>query len=593
MWSLSAISLRRFLIWRKKHISDKNFMLIMSVIVGFFAGIGAVAIKYSVHGISNLLHKTIGEDYFNLIYMAYPILGISIAVIFMRKILKHKVEHGIPGVLYSIAKTKAFMKIHNLFSSIITSVFTVGFGGSVGLEGPTVTTGSAAGATFGRILHLSYKQRILLLGAAAAGAMAAIFKAPIAAIVFVIEVIMIDLTTASIVPLLLASISGAITSYFFLGQDVIYSFIPGDKFLLSDVKYFLVLGAFTGFLSLYFSKIYLLVDRWFQKITKARYKLLIGGLLLGVLIFLLPALYGEGYDSINHCLKGNYKYVFEAGMFQSFSDKFYVAVILMLGVILLKAFATSLTFVAGGVGGIFAPTLFTGVHFGLIFALLVNYSEIGHISEVNFALAGMAGLIAGVLHAPLTAIFLIAEITGGYSLFVPLMVTSTIAYAVSRAFMANSVYTVQLAKRGELLTHHTDKNMLAMMHVNNVLETDFSPVKEDFTLGDLVKVVEKSKRDLYPVVDDQNVFLGLITLNNIREIMFDKKKYHKVMVKDLMEQPPLTVIIDESMESVAQKLQILNTYNIVVLENGKYKGFVSRARVFSYYRNLLRRFSEY
>ena len=593
MSSKIVIRLKRFLIWRKRHISDKNFMLILSVLVGFAAGLAAIIIKYSVHGISNLLHKTIGENYFNLIYMAYPIVGISIAVIFKRYILRRKVEHGIPGVLHAIAKTKAYLKAHNLFSSIITSVFTVGFGGSVGLEGPTVATGAAAGSNIGALFRLTYKQRILLLAAAAAGSMSAIFKAPIAAVVFVIEVIMIDLTMASVVPLLLASISGAITSYFFLGQDVIYRFAPDEAFMLGDVKYYIVLGVFGGLLSLYFSKIYLWINHLFRKVKKSRYRLLMGGFSLGVLIFMLPALYGEGYDAINSCLKGDYKYIFESGIFHKLSDKFYVAVFLMLGVILLKAVATSLTFVAGGVGGIFAPTLFTGVHFGLLFALLINYFDLGTISGVNFALAGMAGLIAGVLQAPLTAIFLIAEITGGYSLFVPLMITATISYAVSRAFMPYSVYTVQLAKRGDLFTHHADKNMLTMMQVHSVLETDFSTVYQNYTLGDLVKVVEKSKRDLYPVIDEENYFLGLITLNNIRAIMFDKKKYHKINVKDLMEQPPLTVEINESMESVAQKLQILNAYNIVVLENGKYKGFVSRARVFSYYRNLLRKFSEY
>jgi CIC family chloride channel protein len=568
-------------------------MIFLSILVGFASGLAAVAIKYSVHGISSLLHKGIGEDYFNLIYMAYPVVGIAIAVIFMRYIIRRKVEHGIPGVLYSIAKNKAYIRVHNLFSSVITSAFTVGFGGSVGLEGPTVATGAAAGSNMGRLFHLSYKQRILLLGAAASGAMASIFKAPVAAIVFVIEVIMIDLTMASIVPLLLASVSGALTSYLFLGPDVIYKFVPDKLHVLSEVKYFILLGAFSGLLSVYSTKVYLFIDKQFQKIKKNRYRLIFGGFLLGVLIFLIPSLYGEGYDAINSCLKGDFSYLFDSSLFYNHRDNFYIAIFLLLMAVLLKIVASSLTFSAGGVGGIFAPTLFMGANYGLLFALLINFFNLGEISTVNYALAGMAGMIAGVLQAPLTAIFLIAEITGGYTLLIPLMITATISYALSRTMTPNSVYTIQLAKRGTLLTHHTDKNMLALMQMQKVLETDFSPIHVSGNLGDLVKLIAKSKRDLYPVINDDNYFLGLINLNRVRDIMFDKSKYKKVMIKDLMFTPPITVDITENMESVAQKLQIINAYNLVVLEHGKYRGFVSRARVFNAYRHLLKQFSEH
>ncbi len=584
--------LKRFLIWRIKNISNYQFMLILSVFVGLGAGLAAIIIKNSVHLMQELLHYGFSKEYQNYLYFAYPTLGILLAILFIKYIIRRPVRHGIPNVLYSISKKHGHMSRHNMFSSIVTSAFTVGFGGSVGLEGPTVATGAAIGSNIGRVFHLSYKEIILMLGCACAGAMAAIFKAPIAAVVFALEVIMLDLTMASIVPLLIASATAALTSYFFLGQDVLYHFDLIEGFQMSDIPFYILLGILAGFVSVYFTRTYMFFGRIFENIKRWWLKLLIGGMSLGVLIFILPSLYGEGYEAINSCLEGDYGYLFDKSLFYQYHDNLGVIIILLLLVVLFKVIATSITFGSGGVGGIFAPTLFMGANFGLLFSLIVNRFHISTLSERNFALVGMAGLIAGVLHAPLTAIFLIADITKGYELFMPLMITATISYATIKLFESNSVYTIQLAKRGELMTHDKDKNVLKMMKVEDVLETNFKTVHPNDTLGDLVKVVAASRRNVFPVVDRKNFLLGILTLNDIRNQMFKPELYEKVKVRDIMYDPMVTVNIDDSMEDIAQKIQDTGRFNIPVIKDGKYMGCISRANVFSSYRRMLKYFSE-
>ncbi len=585
--------LTRFLRWRIKNLTSKQFINILSIFVGLAAGVAAFLIKNAVHEIRILLTSNFSQDYQNYLYIIYPAIGILLTMIFIKFILKHKVGHGIPSVLHAISKTKGRMSAHNMFSSIITSAFTVGFGGSVGLEGPTVATGAAVGSNIGKLFHLNYKQSILLLGAASAAAMSAIFKAPIAAIVFAIEVIMIDLTTASLVPLLIASATAAITSFLLLGKDVLYSFSITEPFLFKDIPYYLVLGVLSGVLSSYFTRVYMFVNKIFDNIKSWYKRVILGGIVLGVLIFLFPSLYGEGYDAINSTLHGDFSYLYNNSIYYSFKDNMYVIFGLFIALILVKVIATSATFGAGGVGGIFAPTLFLGSNLGLFFAVILNYYSIASLSLSNFALAGMAGLIAGVLQAPLTGIFLIAEITNGYGMFMPLMITATMAYATVKIFERNNVYSIQLAKRGELFTHHKDKAILSMMQMDKLLETNFSTISSDATLGDLVKVISKSVRNIFPVVDKDNNFKGVVVMDDVRDIMFDHAQYDKIKVRDLMFVPRYYVTPNDTMEHIANIFSKTGNYNLPVIEDGKYLGFISRANLFSTYRRLLKSFSDH
>ncbi len=581
----------RFLSWRKRNIGDRTFVIILSVVIGVSAGMGAVIIKSLVRYIQKLLILGFNLEHYNIFYLLLPVLGILATLIFTRYLLRQEVGHGIPGVLFAISRTNGNIKGHNMYSSIISSALTVGFGGSVGLEGPAVATGAAIGSNVGRALRLSYKQIMTLLGCASAAAMAAIFKAPVAAIAFALEVIMLNLSMASIVPLLISSVSAVLTSYIFLGQNFLYDFTLKQGFIVSDVPYFILLGIFTGLVSVYFTRIYVFIADKFQLIKRWGNRLLVGGVMLGVMIFILPALYGEGYEGINSALAGEYNYLFEESIYFKYNGSLIALVLVLLLLILSKVVATSVTFGSGGVGGIFAPSLFTGAHAGLLFGILLN--NFGFEVEVsNFVLVAMAGMIAGVIHAPFTAIFLIAEITGGYELFIPLMITSTISYATLKIFVKNSVYTYQLAQRGELITHDKDKAALSLMDVPSLIETNFSTVSPNATLGDLVKIISRSSRNVFPVVDSENTFLGVVWVNDIRHIVFKRELYDNIYVRELMFMPSPTVSMHESMEDVAYKFQTSSHYNLPVLDNGRYVGFISRANVFSKYRSMIRNFME-
>jgi CIC family chloride channel protein len=576
----------------KKILSEQGFIYFASILIGVTVGLVAFVLKTSVHSIRMLVSYLVESDVANWGYLIYPFIGIALAVLFTKYVLRRPVSHGIPAVLHAISKNQGFIKSHNLFSSIVTSSLTVGFGGSVGLEGPTVATSAAYGSFFGRFFKMRYKQRILFLGAASAGAMAAIFKAPIAAIVFAVEVIMLDLTMASIVPLLFASFSAYITSYFLMGKDVLYPFTNTAQFEASYIPWIILLGVLSGLLSVYFAKVYLRIHVLFDRIKNIWSKLLVGGFFLGVLIFLFPSLYGEGYESVNMALNEDYSYLFEKSLFFDFQNNFWITMLLIFAIVMLKIVATSVTFGSGGVGGIFAPSLFMGVNFGLFFALIVNHLFDAQLPVSTFALIGMGGLIAGVLHAPLTAMFLIADLTSGYQMLVPLMIVVTVSYTTVRYFMQNSVYTFQLAERGELLTHHADKNALKLLEIGKLIETNFAPVYPYQTLGELVRIIKESTRNVFPVLDYDNNFLGLVTLDDVRQIMFDVEMYHSITVQELMFTPVTYVNISDTMETVAHKIQSSGRFNLAVLDNGKYVGFVSRANVFSAYRSMLQKFSE-
>ncbi len=580
---------RSLLIWRCKKIKDRNFMLILAIIVGVSVGLAAVIMKNAVHFVRELVVYLIDRYSFSYIYIVFPAIGIFLTVLFINLVIKKKLGHGIPMVLYNMSKNEGKIEKHNIFSRIVASSLTVGFGGSVGLEGPIVATGAAIGSNIGQLFRLNYRQIILLIGCACTGAIAAIFKAPIAAIVFAIEVIMLDLTMASLMPLLLASVSAALTSYLFLGQNFLYFVEKTDPFILRDVPFYILLGILSGLLSVYFSKLYLWQAKLYDKLKSKRKKFIIGAFILGVLIFLFPSLYGEGYEAVNLALKGDTSFLFTDTMYSHWNSLFGVIFILGL-ILLLKSFATGATFGAGGVGGIFAPALFLGANLGVFFAKISNSMGI-KISATNFALVGMAGLIAGIIHAPLTSIFLIAEITGGYNLFVPLMIVAAISYFTVKLFMPNSVYTILLAKRGELLTHNADNNMLTLMKTESLIEKNFLTISENATLGDLTKVISKSSRTIYVVVDKNDTLKGLVWLDHVKHLMFRTELYDKTFVKDLMYIPDPIITTRMSVREIAQIFETTDHYNLPVVENGKYIGFVSRAKVFSNYRQLLKKFS--
>jgi chloride channel protein, CIC family len=575
------------------HKLPKNqIMIILSIIIGFVGGLIAVIMKNIVFYIRELLTSDFSVSYSNYLYVVYPAIGILATVIIIKFVLRKPVRDGIPNVLYAISKEHGIIKKHNTFSSVITSALTVGFGGSVGLEGPTVVTGAAWGSMIGKALRLNYKQIVAILGFAAAAAMSAIFKAPIAAIVFALEVILFDMTMTALVPLLIASITAALTSYMFLGQDILYPFVIDHKFELNQTPYYIGLGLFTSLISVYFIKMYVASGKVFDLIKNSFIKFIIGAGALGGLIFLLPALYGEGFEAINEGLSGKLEFIFDNSIFYEYSESIPIALLLLLAIIMFKVIATSLTFRAGGVGGIFAPTLFIGTMSGLFFASVINYLGIAELPIANFALVGMAGLLAGVVHAPLTAIFLIAEITGGYDMFLPIMLVATISYSMAKLIVPKSIYTIQLTKRGELITHHKDRALLSMMDISTLIEKDFSTIDHEASLGELVKIIAKSNRNVYPVIDNEQNFYGIIFLDQIRNIMFKPELYTDTAVHSLMFMPSNIVDYNDDMETIAGKFQHSGKYNLVVLKDGKYEGFLSRANVFSHYRDILKDMSD-
>ncbi|WP_421751707.1 chloride channel protein [Croceimicrobium sp.] len=581
--------LGKFLLWRAKNIPQDRFVLILSIIVGLIAGLVAVVLKNTTHFIQELIHSGYLNQYFNVYYFLFPIVGVALTLL-VKRWIRVPVGEGIPSALFAISRRSGFIKPHKMFASIITSVFTVGFGGSVGLEGPTVSTGSAIGSNLGRLMHLNYRQRILMIGCATAGAIASIFNAPIAAIIFTIEIFSLDLTLVSLVPLLLASVSGAVTSIFIQGNDSLFQYASLDPFRVEDLPWYGLLGVFTALVSVYFNKVYFFFDDYFTKISSKWKKLILGGIALGLSIWLIPPLYGEGFETINALLNGDVlSVVKESFLFQKYEGP-YVIMILLLGLVFVKILAAVFTMGAGGVGGIFAPSLFVGSALGFVFAFIIVEFGIGDINTTNFALVGMAGLMAGVLHAPLTAIFMIAEITSGYNLFIPLMAVSTISYLVTRNLMPFSIYNMQLAKRGELITHNKDHAILTLLSLKKVIEDDFKKVSPEMNLGELVKVVSRSRRNLFPVIDADDALVGVLTLDDFRGIMFESERYEETFVSELMSPPPAIIESEENMNEVMKKFQSTGAWNLPVVENGKYIGFVSKSKLFSVYRRKLMEF---
>jgi len=584
--------LNSFLIWRHKNMSERQFVVLLSILVGFSTGIAAAILKNMVHFIQHLLRSDLVEEYHNYLYFIYPGIGLLLTVLLVKYIIRKEVDHGIPFTLQAISKKGSRIPPSGTYTSILTSMLTVGFGGSVGLEGPTVGTGASLGSNFARAGRMNYSRTTLLLGCGATGAMAGIFNAPIAAIVFTLEVIMLDLTAASLIPLLLASVSAALTSIFILGDQTLLNIELTESFVMNDLPFYIILAVLTGFMSVYFSKAYWAIESYFEKKKNKFNRLLIGAGILGVLIFFFPPLYGEGFSSINRILSGDAVALMDDSIFYEYKDSVLALILFLVAIAFFKAIATAVTFGAGGVGGIFAPSLFMGSVLGFVFAKAVNLINFIGISEKNFTLVGMAGLIAGVIHAPLTALFLIAEITGGYELIIPLMLTAVISFMTSRYLNKHSLYTMQLALRGELITHNKDKAVLTLMRLHAEVETNFSTVKSDATLRELVGIVSLSKRNIFPVVDDKGGLEGIVLLDDIRKIMFDSEAYDKILVANLMTDYPVSVSSNESMDTVMQKFNETGAWNLPVIDDGKYIGFISKSKLFNAYRKVLRTFSD-
>lgn len=589
--------LKQVLIWRAKHISHRNFVYVLSILVGFTSGVGAVVLKNLTHFFQHILEGNLIKDYHHAFYFLSPILGLTVVFLVMKYVIRNKVSHGIPSTLYAISKRKGIMKQYQMFGSILTAPITVGFGGSVGLEGPTVSTGAAIASNISRMFHMNQNTRNLLIGCAAAGAMSSIFKAPVAAIVFAIEVFSLDLTIASMLPLLLASLSAILTSYFFFGDDILLPFRIEDKFVVADVPFYMILGVVAAFVSVYFATAYDRIHMFFDKIKSPINQLIVGGVLLGILIFFIPPLYGEGFEVINNLIAGNPEKALENNVFNMDVTNIWVVIGLLAGLVFFKIIASCLTFGAGGVGGIFAPTLFMGSIMGNCIAKIINYSGLAStpVSESNFTLVGMAGLLAGVLHAPLTAIFLIAELTGGYELFIPLMLTATISFGITKYFSKHSVYNMQLGRKGELITHDKDHAVLTFMDIEKVIETNFVSISPNMNLGEIVHTaVIKSNRNIFPVVDAKTHELaGIILLDDLRPIMFDQDLYTEVRAHEVMQPPPEVVDIEkDKMTDIMKKFQDSSAWNLPVVKNNVYIGFISKSKLLTAYRRQLINFTK-
>ncbi len=584
-------SLNQLIAWRIAHISERNFLYALSLIIGLLSGLAALILKNSIHLVAEKLTHLFQVDGISYLYLVYPLIGIFITVLYVRFFVKDDIGHGITKILYAISQKRSRIKPHNTYSSMIASSFTIGLGGSVGSEAPIVLTGAAIGSNLAKMFKLNYKYVTLMVGCGTAGAIAGIFNAPVAGIVFTLEVIMIDLTMAYLVPLLISSISATVLSYFFMGEGVLLRFSNVTPFQINNVWLYIVLGIFVGFLGLFFTRATMHIEKQFASIKNWGVRLLVGGIILGVLVFLFPPLRGEGYSSIISIFNGKGVDLLNDSLFAGFKDNNYVVLFVLAGILLFKVLAMTSTTASGGIGGIFAPTLFMGTVAGYFMAKVINeFYNLG-LPEDNFALAGMAGMMAAVMHAPLTGIFLTAEITRGYDLFVPLLITSTVAYVTIMRFEPHSVYTKRLAQRGELITHHKDKAVLRFMDVKRLIETDFEILSPDATLRDLVKAISRSSRNLFPVVDNNGYLKGMVKMSEVKNLIFERELYDSVKVKDLMYMPEHFISPSDSMEKVAKIFETSGRYNLAVIDDGKYLGFISRAVAFSKYRKTLQDFS--
>ena len=583
----------RMIAWREAHITEKHFVLLLSLMVGVMSALAAVILKGAIHLIQHWLETAFMSE-INYWYLISPAIGIALASVFVRKIVKDDISHGITRILFAISQRKSILKLHNTWSSLVGSSITIGFGGSVGAEAPIVLTGAAIGSNLAKFFKMNQKTMMLMIGCGAAGAIGGIFKAPIAGLVFTLEVLMLDLTMTSVAPLLISSVTATSIAYVFTGSESLFLFTQHEPFAVERIPYLVLLGIVCGLVSLYFTRGMNYLEGIFKRLKKPVHKLLLGGSMLSVLVFLFPPLYGEGYDSIDNILNGNATATLDGSLFALLGiDKTWVLLIYLLLIIFFKIFASAATNGGGGVGGIFAPSLFVGCVTGFVVARLFNLAGIV-VPEANFALAVMSVLMSGVMHSPLTGIFLIAELTGGYNLFMTLMIVSVVSYLTIIIFEPHSLYAMRLAQKGELLTHHKDRAVLTLLKMDNVIETDLTILYPDMTLGQLVKIISNSRRNIFPVVArDNNRLLGILLLDEVRNIMFRPELYERFTVGQLMISPPAIINHNMPMEKVMEIFEDTGAWNLPVVDDDKtYIGFVSKSKIFNSYRRVLVHFSE-
>lgn len=580
-----------------RHLSDRVFLLMLSVVVGGLSGLAAVLLKTLVHTTNRWLLEFNIPTFVggNLLILIYPAIGILLTILFVRYIVKGQIGHGLPSVLLSLSRKGGVLPARNMYSSLVASTLTVAFGGSVGLEAPIASTGSAIGSNIGRFFRLSTHDVKMLLGCGAAGAIAGIFKAPIAGVLFVIEVFMFDMTATSILPLMLSAVSASTVAYFLMGNELQFAFSVVGEVGLSQIPYYIVLGVFCAVVSLYFLRITDRVEEWFGRRRSQSHRAVIGCVALGVMIFLFPPLFGEGYAFLTELLNGSDRMLFEHSIFSSLSENNWMVLAYLLVLILMKAVATATTIGCGGVGGTFGPSLIVGGMSGYFVCMLSNQLGFPEQSTANFALVGMAAVMTGVMHAPFMAIFLIAEITGGYALMVPLLVASSVTYLCVSPFERHSIYARKLAEQGDLLTHDKDTSAWQLMDMRKLIETNFVVVREEDKLRELVEAIKYSKRNIFPVLSDDDKFMGVILLDDVRHIIFQPELYDTTAVVDLMH--PLSegdiVRISDPPADVVNKFQVGNRYNLIVIDDdGFYLGFLSRANTFSAYRRFVSSISE-
>ena len=579
--------------WRERHIREKTFIIILALLIGVFGGLAALLLKSLIHLIQHLLTVHLSLTGGNYMLIIYPVLGILLAGLYVRYCVRDNISHGVTRVLWAISQNKSRLKKHNIYTSIIASSITIGFGGSVGAEGPIVYTGAAIGSNLGQAFRMSPKVLMIMVGCGAAAGIAGIFKAPIAGMLFTLEVLMLDLTAVSVMPLLISSITAATLAYVFTGYDVEFFFVQSEPFVTARIPFVIILGIFCCFVSLYFTKVMNMMENLFKRLGSQWKRLIVGGSILATLVFLLPPLYGEGYGSIIQLLDGNPSNIVESSIFYNDRGDVWVVLLFIGAIILTKCFATSATNGGGGVGGTFAPSLFVGCMAGFFFAYGINYLFDLDLSTKNFALMGMAGVMSGVMHAPLMGIFLTAELTGGYDLFLPLLIVSAISYGTIKIFEPYSIYTMRLAQRGQLMTHHKDKAVLTLLKIDNVIETDCIPVRPGMNLKEMVEVISRSSRNIFPVVDDNSKLLGVVLLDDIRNIMFRTDLYRRMRVSKFMSMPPARIVLGQSMESVMKTFDDTGAWNLPVVDtDGSYVGFVSKSKIFNSYRRVLRHYTD-
>lgn len=592
LWITAALAPVRDLLNR---MPERNLMLLLSLAVGILCGLAAVVLKLSIEQIHSSLTSWFGvDDEYNFLYLIYPGIGMLISLLFVKYVVKDNIGHGVTKVLLAVSKNESKIRPHNMWTSLVASSVTIGFGGSVGAEAPIVYTGAAIGSNLGRYMGLSYKNITILLGCGAAGAVAGIFKAPLAGVLFTLEILLFNISMSSILPLLISTVSATVVSYIFLGNEAVFAseLIP---FSMQNIPFYIILGLFCAACSVYFTRCTLWLEDKIKSVNSPYLRWGVSALGLGLLIFIFPPLYGEGYGTVNEMLACNTINYDGQTVLAPILKVGWAVPLFFLVVLILKVFSMSFTNAGGGVGGTFGPTLFIGALAGFVVArtlnLILNGSPLS-VPEQNFVLVGMAGLMAGVMQAPMTAIFLIAEISGGYELFIPLIITATIAFGVTRIFEPYSIYTKRIAKRGELLTHDSDQAVLTLLKVNDLIEDDFKTVRIDDTFGKLLDTVSGSRRNIFPVVDQAGKFQGYVLLDDIRPDMFKTELYGSRHVFNYMKSAPAYVFMDEKMESVMSKFEKTGAWNLpVVTKDRKYVGFVSKSKIFSAYRTQLKEVS--